>query len=162
MKYVIRRLEAADVSQVYALCIALFDESAQKNQGIDRSKGLRHLYDHVDNPYDLREIFVAVDRESDRIIGFLKCFISEYWYSNDRRAVHEFLYVTPEHRATKVAVLLVESFVEWAKERDAITCMLNAFIPSEQARDTFIGLASRCGFEHAGVYFKKDIGDVRR
>lgn len=151
----VRPMQHEDMIPVYDLLVALFMESAQPEQNLDTVKGLAHLQDHVDNPWDKRAIFVAAN--NTEIVGVLKCFISEYWYSNDKRAVHEILYVKPEERRGEYAAALFNQFEMWAKEAGAIHCSASIFVPSLDAQMAFSKLMTRLEYKHAGVLYKKEL-----
>jgi GNAT superfamily N-acetyltransferase len=135
--------------------LELFQESAQPGQSVNHSKGLAHLYAHTDEPSSLREIFVA---ECDGVVvGLLKCFMSQYWYSDDKRAVHEIVFVVKEHRNTEAAALLFRAFELWGKQNGAIFCSASIFVPSEEARSSFHRLMKQLDYTSAGALYKKEL-----
>lgn len=59
-------------------------------------------------------IFVVVD-DSDMPIGFLWATINGYEYRRGLRVFQRVIYVSPENRGTRAAVLLTRHLIQWAK-----------------------------------------------
>lgn len=155
----VRDMKFDDVPDVYKLLVALFDESAMPQQNVDFSKGVKHLYDLVENP-GLNKVFIAI--EDDTFIGVMKCFLSTYWYSNDCKAVHDILYVIPEKRGGTAAIMLLGAFERWAAESGAIFCTTSAFLHEPEALMTFRKLMKNASYDCIGAIYKRDVTNVRR
>ena len=160
MTYTVREATSNDVPRLYDLMLEVFQESAQPGQSVNHAKGLDYLYHYLDNPHAWRTIFVA--EQDGVVVGLLKCFVSQYWYSDDKRAVHEIVYVTKEHRNSDVAAKLFTTFEEWGRSNGAIFCSASIFVPSTDARSAFNALMRQLDYTNEGTLYKKDIADVRR
>ena len=62
-------------------------------------------------------IFVAEIK--GQIVGGIVCLTSKDWFNNDVIAFEQVFYVQPEYRATRVPLLLIDAFVNWAKHMKA-------------------------------------------
>jgi len=59
-------------------------------------------------------IFVAVD-DSDHVVGMVWATINGYEYRRGLRVFQRVIYVSPENRGTRAAVLLTRHLIQWAK-----------------------------------------------
>ena len=64
-------------------------------------------------------IFVVVDG-ADAPIGFVWATINGYEYRRGLRVFQRVIYVSPENRGTRAAVLLTRHLIDWAKSLNAI------------------------------------------
>ena len=60
-------------------------------------------------------MFVAVN--GGEIIGMMAGNMLEMWFSHERCAAEQLLYVAPKSRGTRAAYLLAKSFFQWAHEK---------------------------------------------
>jgi GNAT superfamily N-acetyltransferase len=61
--------------------------------------------------------FLAI--ENNEIIGFISGILSEYFFSNTKRASDLGFFVLPKFRGSSAAIKLVKSLESWAKEQGA-------------------------------------------
>jgi L-amino acid N-acyltransferase YncA len=59
-------------------------------------------------------IFVVVDGK-DAVLGFVWATINGYEYRRGLRVFQRVIYVSPENRGTRAAVLLTQHLIQWAK-----------------------------------------------
>ncbi len=79
---------------------------------------------------------------------------SNYFFSPKRRAYDYVWYVTPEHRGSRTAVLLLKKFVNWAKTRQASEIFVG--VTTNIAPERTGKLLERLGFKHVGGNYRLD------
>lgn len=92
--------------------------------------------------------FFFVERDR-KVLGFLQAAIYGYDYRAGFFTAQKVLYVSPEHRGTRAAALLMREFMRWSREIGAQEILggnHNGFRSSQMA--SFLG---RFGFENRGV-----------
>ena len=102
-----------------------------------------------------RDLFCALIAEEDGVpAGMMTGMASHYLFSPYPVAQHDTFFVRPEHRGGRAARMLIDQFVEWATEIDAVRVILGVhtgIAPEKTGR-----LYRLLGFtEMGGLYFKE-------
>lgn len=108
----------------------------------------------------MRDLLVGNERNSqffcnlafdddDKIIGGFCASIMAYIFSHDAIAHDHFFYVEPSSRSISVATALVNSYIEWAKERKVKEVLLQNFAGGKM--EGFALFAERLGFRAIGT-----------
>lgn len=133
----VRVVTADDVDQLVESVTNLFrDDAGQFDRFADTTWPQREGHTRygalVDDPAWLQ--LLAYD-DDDRVVGHLVGRVSEptpTWPS--RSAVLESLYVFADVRGQGVGALLVETFLEWAREQGAVYATVSAYAANERAQ----------------------------
>lgn len=98
------------------------------------------------------KFFVGLDSEYR---GLILMGMSQHYFSTYKWATDFAFFVTPEHRGSPLAVRLLRSAEQWAKENGAseITILHNTGIKTDTADRFFNGI----GYETKGHIFTKEL-----
>lgn len=113
----------------------------------DRVRRVFRAYLECANP----TIFVADDRRD--VVGFLNASISRYDFTDGHYTTQEVIFVRPDKRGTRAAVLLVRELIAWSDRlgaREITGGNDNGLFTKRTAR-----LLSRFGFEHVGFFMRR-------
>ncbi len=73
---------------------------------------------HFHNMIDSGGVIFVVEL-GGQIVGGIAGSTTKDWFNDDLIAFEQVLYVEPEYRATRAALLLIEAFFEWSKSMNA-------------------------------------------
>ncbi len=107
----IRKAVEGDVKALIALLYDMHDETEYKFFKVNETKARYALRRWVTQ--DDAVIFVA--EENGELIGVVAGSVFTPWFSDDKKAMEQLLFVKQEHRGSGVAFTLFENFLEWAK-----------------------------------------------
>ncbi len=96
-------------------------------------------------------IFVVDDRRD--VIGFLMATISAYTFADGHYTTQEVLFVRPDKRGTRAAVLLVKELVRWSEQLKALE--ITGGNDNGLFTDTIERLLQSQGFERVGVFMRR-------
>lgn len=65
------------------------------------------------------ETFCVLAKKDGLVVGGMLGFITQHYFSEDKKAVESGLYVKPEHRNGMTGTRLIKTFESWAKENGA-------------------------------------------
>lgn len=100
-------------------------------------------------------IFVAEHRRE--LVGFLNATMSEYTFADGLYTTQEVIFVRPDQRGTRAAVLLVGEFVRWSDMLGALENTGgndNGLLSEKTAR-----LLEHFGFKRVGIFMAR-VGDT--
>jgi GNAT superfamily N-acetyltransferase len=63
--------------------------------------------------------FCVMAYKDQKVIGGMLGFITEHYFSKDKKAVESGLYVVPKHRNGMTGVRLIRTFEDWSKQHEA-------------------------------------------
>lgn len=107
---------------------------------------------------DIEHAFAAVSVEGDIITGVILGDVVQPWYSEQRMAVDYVLYVRPQYRGTRAAVMLVKAWAAWAVDSGAKQLRPGVSTGDPQAERLYEAL----GFRRVGAVFMMDVPDDAR
>lgn len=92
---------------------------------------------------------VFVTEHKDALTGGIVCLTTKDWFNNQVIAFEQVFYVVPEYRSTQSALLLIDSFVSWAKHMNAkrVQCGTTTGIST----DGCVRLYRHFGFTEYGI-----------
>lgn len=155
----VRAAKPKDINVLVALMRDTHAESATANLPFDEDR-LRGVLDRIlSDKYEREQIFVC-EAASGAIIGYIKCFMSDYFYNWQKRANHQVLYVVPSARGSKAAFLLLKEYATWGVLNGAICIGLSMASDAPHKIDNFDKLAKHLGFVEEGRYYRKDVASV--
>jgi len=116
-------------------------------------------------PYDtekIRSLLINNDRnnrffcnlavDGDEIIGGLCAIVQEYTFSRAAFSADLLFYIPSDRRGLKIATELVESYVEWSKQRGVVECRLaNSTGVKPEA---YAKLCEKFGFSYLGPIYQ--------
>jgi len=146
---VLRRYTLQDIPTMLTH-IGVFLNEAENYRGIpfDKEK-LRMLL--INNDRNNR-FFCNLAVENDEIIGGLCAIVQEYTFSKAAFCADLLFYVDSNRRSLKAATELVESYVEWAKQRGVVECRLaNSTGVKPEA---YAKLCEKFGFSYLGPIYQ--------
>lgn len=92
---------------------------------------------------------IFVTEHKDALTGGIVCLTTKDWFNNQIIAFEQVFYVAPEYRSTQSALLLIDSFVSWAKHMNAkrVQCGTTTGIST----DGCVRLYRHFGFTEYGI-----------
>lgn len=83
------------------------------------SKDLEFSEEVLANLIQNPNTFCVLAKNNETVVGGMLGFITEHYFSKDKKAVESGLYVKPEHRHGMTGTRLIRKFESWAKENGA-------------------------------------------
>ena len=92
---------------------------------------------------------IFVTEHKDALTGGIVCLTTKDWFNNQIIAFEQVFYVVPEYRSTQSALLLIDSFVSWAKHMNAgrVQCGTTTGINTQSC----VRLYNHFGFNEYGI-----------
>ena len=92
---------------------------------------------------------IFVTEHKDVLTGGIVCLTTKDWFNNQIIAFEQVFYIVPEYRSTQSALLLIDSFVSWAKHMNAgrVQCGTTTGINT----DGCVRLYKHFGFNEYGI-----------
>ena len=85
-------------------------------------------------------------------VGMLAGSISPYFFSDGKLASDFVWFVSPEHRGSRVALKLLQKFVDWARENGATELYMG--VTTNISSDRTGKVLEKRGFEHVGGNYR--------
>jgi GNAT superfamily N-acetyltransferase len=111
----VRKAAPNDLLGIFKLVASMHSETDFRHTEFDPEKALGTLAMWIEGEYS--EIFISV--KDGEITGLLIGNLVRHWYSQDLFAIEKMFYVAPQHRGTRAAYKLVETFVQWGKDSNS-------------------------------------------
>lgn len=144
--------DSKDIGVLLDFAKRLTNESETfKRQGLDEDRAV-HFFKHIIEK--LESIFIVYD-EFDNEIGCLIGLIDVDWRTGQRLAFEQGVYILPEYRSTGAGTLLVQYFVEWAKQNNADRIQIGTMTGIHV--DRTVSLYESLGFELAGFVLEMEV-----
>jgi len=140
----------SDISSIVDMARANRDETCpDEDFDADMVRGTFVRYLKTASP----TFFVVEDRGA--VIAFLQCYMFGYDYRAGLYTVQKVLYVTPEKRGTRAAVLLIKHLIQWSQQlgADRIEGGNDNSFQSERTAK----FLSHFGFEQVGFAMRKKL-----
>lgn len=150
-----------DIEDVIVLAYKMHEENAS-HLDFDPSC-IRRYYEAIryDTTRDTYNCFIAI--VENKVVGFLVCVATEYFFSRQICARQELWYVDPSYRSARVALALMKEFEEWARLRGAVEIITGVMIVDDLQRAERIGkLLEKIGYPTVGTYHTKSLTLVRK
>lgn len=98
----------------------------------------------------------AVRDKKGLIVAAMFARVQEMFFSTDKEAIEDTLYVMPDYRGSLVATNLVKAYLEWAEEQGATRVAVGTSLGIDDARvASFYG---KFGFKRSGFQMVKYFG----
>lgn len=139
----------SDVEAYIGLARLAVAESVRGRVGFKAAK-VRETFDAYLTAATPTIFVVEQDRE---LIGFLNATINGYPFADGLFTAQEVLFVRPDKRGTRAAVLLVQAFVSWSDQLGALESTGgndNGLLSEQTAK-----LLGRFGFERVGYFLRR-------
>lgn len=122
-----------------------------KLQGFDEDRAVQFFTGLILN---FESIFLVYD-EFDNPIGTLIALIDVDWRTGQRVAFEQGVYILPEYRSSGAGSLLVQHYIEWAKENNADRIQIGTMTGIHV--DKTVGLYESLGFELSGFCLEMEV-----
>lgn len=96
-------------------------------------------------------IFVVEHRR--KVIGFAMSYMFDFDYRDGHYTTQRVIYVSPEHRGTRAAVLLVKELVHWSKSTGAVK--IEGGNDNSFKSDRTAAFLEHFGFKRVGHHLEK-------
>lgn len=141
----IRQATQDDVLDVFKMCIAMHQETQFKAFELNPLKMVNSISAWAGGAMLL--VAEKVTETARELVGMMVASVFEPWYSQEKMAVEELLYVKPEYRGGRAAFMLVREFVTWAGRSGAKHIRAGASTGTGDAAEK---LYRHFGFEYVG------------
>lgn len=156
-KIIIRRYKLQDIVTIVELIDRFLLESRGKNNESNHYKDIDmdkdKVYTLLNRQIKNQDFFLNVVIKDDEIVGGLCAFIAEPIFSSQRIAYDQIFYMVPEYSNLRCTLKLFKTYINWAKEREAIECRMCSSTKINQ--QGFTKLCTKMGFEQFEVGFAR-------
>ena len=124
---ILRRYKKEDIEQCIVQTQAFLIEQRKgkyqnhyKELDLDTEKMYNGLVSRLNDP----DFFLNIITADKEIVGGLCGYIASPMFSNHRIAYDQMFYITPKFKNLKAVMKLIQSYIYWAEQRDAVECRL--------------------------------------
>lgn len=152
MTYTVRPATLEDLDTITPICYQFWQESPNYSQRpMDIYKVRKHFAALIDGAGCL----FLVSKDDGTIVGGFAGGIVTEWQSNSRMAHDWCMFVLPEYRGSRAAVLLLDAFLFWAKSMGAnwVQCGTATGIDCERT----VKFYEHFGFTKTGTFLEMAI-----
>jgi hypothetical protein len=154
---IIRRYREQDIPQILSYVQECLIEDRgdkeytnhYKDVDFDRQKVHNTFIHRINDP----DFFCNLIFADEDIVGGLCAYVAEPFFSSDRIAYDQLLYITPTFHNVKAVIRLFKSYIEWAERRNTIECRMCSSTGYNQ--EGFTKLCQRMGFTQFEVGFAR-------
>lgn len=97
----------ADIPELVEMGAAMHAESSFAPMAYSREKVAASLLNGI------KTALVVLAEDEGRIVGAMHGDVIKPWYSTDRMGIELFIYVRPESRGSRAALMLLRAWVKW-------------------------------------------------
>lgn len=148
---IIRKLEHDDIDDLVELCRSQVTETLP-HMPFEEDVVRFYASQSIDTPGHFMTIFVCVT-EDGRIIGYLVAHFAPYLFCRQFTAEQEVIYVLPEYRGSRAAMMLMSHFERWARMKGALEVYAGVANGFNAERTT--KFFEKLGFTDVGHYLRK-------
>lgn len=146
----LRLATEADIPTLVEMGVGMFSGSSFAPMTYSPEKAAQTM------AHGIQTAFLAVCVTDDGVItGAIQGDVIEPWYSTDRMGVELFLYVRPEHRGSRAALMLVRAWLRWCVSSGAKQIRPATAAKSPEADRLYQAL----GFEPVGALYVMNMKD---
>lgn len=159
MKITVRRAAQQDAVGLFKLCVGMHEETVYRVLSFNPEKCLAQIFQWIDSALVVVAIHTREDSSED-VIGMLVAIRAAMWFSDEELAGEKLLYVRPDARGSRAAVLLGREYIAWGKQLPASVKMLAAGITTGD----FPGagrLYEHLGLKNVGGNYAVDLDSLR-
>lgn len=141
-----------EIAQALTLAEKFHAQSEFSHRAFSKNKvsGLMFSY-NADTSGDY--LFKLVLNDAGEIIGGIMAFMTEPYFSEDRVAFDNGIFIDENKRGSRAAFLLLNEYVKWAVERGAKEVWFGE--TAGIAREAFAKLMAHCGFTNQGSFYRR-------
>lgn len=151
MAYIVEKAKILDIPELLEIAIQFWQETQTYSQRpLNLQKVKTQLQTLILLP-TLGTVLIVKDQQG-KILGGFVGGIQEEWMTDSLMAFDYCMFVRPECRGSRVAYLLIQAFIAWAKEQGChfIQCGTATQINTEKT----INFYKKIGFEHTGSFLE--------
>lgn len=149
---IIRKATEADLFPICNLMLAGVEEIPQyADVEINKGKGAYELRAMIADP----NAIVLVSVKDDLVTGVIFGTVQSFWFSDEKFAHDQMLYVHHQHRTGSAGIKLLKGFIEAAKGKGAVRIFsgVTSGVNIEKASK----LLDRLGFEQVGKAYRLNV-----
>lgn len=149
----VRKANESDLELIEYFTLGMINESDRYAKlGVNPSKVMQTVKSFIES--DDKGVVLMAQFNGAIVGGFIGA-LSDEWCSDNFTAFDLVNYIDPEFRGLGVSRELVQSFIQWAKERGAkfVNCGTNTGVNTEHA----INLYGSMGFVNQGVFMELEL-----
>ena len=143
----IRPAETKDINKVVALAKEMHQEGLYKDIPFDTQKFVSTV------SYCMSHGYAWVGEKDGVVIAGMLATIGEYFFSNAKITNDLGLFVSKDHRKTRLALLLLKEYVAWGKRMGASEITMGS-TNGHQGSGLKKFLENSLGFKHIGEIYK--------
>lgn len=143
----IRPAETKDINRIVTLSKEMHQEGLYKDIPFDTQKYISTVANCMSNGY------AWVGEKDGVVIAGMLATIGEYFFSNAKITNDLGLFVSKDHRKTRLALLLLKKYVAWGKRMGASEITMGS-TNGHQGSGLKKFLENSLGFKHIGEIYK--------
>ena len=143
----IRPAETKDINRIVTLSKEMHQEGLYKDIPFDTQKYISTVANCMSNGY------AWVGEKDGVVVAVMIATIGEYFFSNAKITNDLGLFVSKDHRKTRLALLLLKEYVAWGKQMGASEITMGS-TNGHQGSGLKKFLENSLGFEHIGEIYK--------
>ena len=143
----IRPAETKDINRIVTLSKEMHQEGLYKDIPFDTRKYISTVANCMSNGY------AWVGEKDGVVVAVMIATIGEYFFSNANITNDLGLFVSKDHRKTRLALLLLKEYVAWGKRMGASEITMGS-TNGHQGSGLKKFLENSLGFEHIGEIYK--------
>ncbi len=118
MKITTRHAVEQDALGIFKLCVGMHQETVYRVFTFNPEKCLNQIFAWVASTLVLVAVRTREDSTED-VIGMLVAIRAPMWFSDDDLVGEKLLYVRPDARGSRAALMLGRQYVDWASKSGA-------------------------------------------
>jgi len=143
----IRPAETRDINRIIALGKEMHQEGLYKDIRFESQKVISTI------SYCMREGFAWVGEKDGLVVCGMLAGIQEYFFSTERLTNDFGLFVSKDHRKSRLALLLIKQYVAWGKQMGVREITMGS-TNGHQGTGLKKFLENSLGFEYVGEIYK--------
>lgn len=147
----VRLLQWDDLQEVSKLVVEFHKDSVFRDRPLNFERASGTICSSILRPHS-NPAFVAI--HDNKLVGFLRAYIVDCTFSDDKYAFEDFFYVHPDYRRHRAAPMLLRAFELWAKDND-VTRIVTGDSGTQDHR--LARMYARRGYRVYATLFEKDV-----
>lgn len=136
----LRKATPEDIPEIIRMAYPMVAESSFAPLGVDAERMAKFLDPLVSHG------FVVVVEKNHQVVGAMLGDVVTPWYGKKRMGIEYAVYLMPEHRHGLTAARMVQSWVKWCKENEAVQCRAGVTTGNDSLERLYLALGfNRCG-----------------
>lgn len=142
-------LSAGNLEEALDFAERSYVDSAWKDYPFDRELLKKNLQEMIDKSYS----FTCLCRQDGKLVGYWFASLCRLLCSMKLRGEENGVYILPEHRSGRAALLMYKEYIKWCKKHDAEP-MASVQFGDEEANQKAYAFFKRLGMIECGRIFR--------